>query len=319
MSVSGADVHVGQDGWMFLVGGANDVIRYYTEPNYFDNERQRLWLALLQERNRRAAALGARYCHVIAPEKISVYPEHFGGRLPFFEAAPSFSLPALEATSRGARTLVDVIGALAGAKAHRSPLYFRTDTHWTPEAVDAVAAATCAQLGTPYGDNFAMRPRGEASLVLDLGGKFVPPVSETWHIRRPSGRLVRTSANRLVTFKETHQLEHEGGLHVGSAVSFLNNSPVVDARLVVFGDSFSEYRDHLLFGALAENFRESHFVWSSQLDWAYIAALKPDFVISELAERFMNIVPSTDIVLESFVEERLNAFKASNARSFETK
>jgi hypothetical protein len=46
------------------------------------------------------------------------------------------------------------------------------------------------------------------------------------------------------------------------------------------------------------------------MDWSYIEALKPDFVISQLAERFMNVVPSADIVLQTLASDRLNAFKA---------
>ena len=209
--VASSDIKIGDDGWMFLVGGGNEVIRYYREPDFFGPEKRRLWLALLQDRNRRAAAIGARYCHVIAPEKISVYPEYFGDTLPHLAEAPSRSLLAAETASGGARTLVDVISALEATKADGKALYFRTDTHWTPEAVDAVAAAACAQLGVPYGDNFATRPRGDGILVLDLGGKCDPPVSEAWHIRKPSGRLTRTGANQIVAFKEKNAgfREHE--------------------------------------------------------------------------------------------------------------
>jgi hypothetical protein len=48
---------------------------------------------------------------------------------------------------------------------------------------------------------------------------------------------------------------------------------------------------------LAETAREVEFVWSSNLDWAYIKRAKPDIVVYELVERFMTIVPSDQLSL----------------------
>jgi len=52
-----------------------------------------------------------------------------------------------------------------------------------------------------------------------------------------------------------------------------------------------------LTGMLAETAREVEFIWSSNLDWAYIKRARPDVVIYELAERFMTIVPNDRLSL----------------------
>jgi hypothetical protein len=41
---------------------------------------------------------------------------------------------------------------------------------------------------------------------------------------------------------------------------------------------------------LAETARDVEFVWSSNLDWAFIKRVKPDVVVYELVERFMTIL-----------------------------
>jgi hypothetical protein len=52
---------------------------------------------------------------------------------------------------------------------------------------------------------------------------------------------------------------------------------------------------------LAETAREVEFIWSSNLDWAYIKRAKPDIVIYELVERFMTIVASDQLSLRRTV------------------
>jgi hypothetical protein len=304
------ELHAGRDGWLFLTGGSNQVLRFYTEPHFFGPEQRAAWQDMLGEREARARACGAGYCHVIAPEKLSVYPEFYDGELPFIEHAPSRCLAP--GAGAGAPQVVDLRPRFAALKQAGEQLYFKTDTHWTHAGAFAAADAVCRHFGLDIGPQFLERPLAEAQLTLDLGGKLQPPVSERWTMRTGSGRLTRIAASDMVVYKEAHGAENEPGLHVGCSVALRNATPTVRARLVLYGDSFSEYRDHLMMGALAETFEETHFVWSSQLDWNHIAALRPDFVVSELAERFMNVVPSAEIDLRAFEQERLREYIATH-------
>jgi hypothetical protein len=112
----------------------------------------------------------------------------------------------------------------------------------------------------------------------------------------------RVAVNPIVAYKERHALTNDAGLHRGSNVVFVNDSAGVHpARIVLFGDSFSEYRPHLLMGMLAETFREIHFIWSLGIDWTYVRRFEPDFVITEATERFMHFVPADDFDLDAHV------------------
>lgn len=78
---------------------------------------------------------------------------------------------------------------------------------------------------------------------------------------------------------------------------------------MLFGDSFSECREHLLTGMLAETFREVHFIWNPNIDYEYVNFIQPDVVITELAERFMTRVPADKLDIQSFAAERLANYK----------
>jgi hypothetical protein len=105
------------------------------------------------------------------------------------------------------------------------------------------------------------------------------------------------------------------GLHIGSRVVFSNEQAPDPRKIVVFGDSFSEYRPHLLTGILAETFAETHFLWASQIDWGYVNRVKPDFLITELAERFMTHVPTGDVDVDALAAEKVSTFKAQSTHS----
>ena len=83
--------------------------------------------------------------------------------------------------------------------------------------------------------------------------------------------------------------------HVGAHVVYRNEADGADPRrLVLFGDSCAHFDPFLLTGLLAESFREVHFVWSANLDWAYIERVRPDILLFELAERFLARLPKDD-------------------------
>ena len=74
-------VHVGRDGWLFLVGGSNRVMdRYRGGLRHW--LLLRAWAKLIRVRAARARALGIRCLHVVVPEKLSVYDNLTGRSVP---------------------------------------------------------------------------------------------------------------------------------------------------------------------------------------------------------------------------------------------
>ena len=293
-------VHVGKEGWLYLVGGSNNVLDNYVKPDTFSPYHIGAWIELLKTRQEQAQALGARYVHVIAPEKLSVYPEFFNGELPYLQQTPALRLPG-DCRAEGIEAvLVDALPALRRYKS-AFKLYWQTDTHWTPYGCFCAYEAVCKRLG--IGADRAMLDevvRG-SEILLDLGSKLAPPRREAFAMLRPLKRARRVAVNPIVAYKERHGLTNDAGLHRGSNVVYVNDDPSAHpARVVLFGDSFAEYRPHLLMGMLAETVKELHFIWSLGIDWEYVRCFEPDIIITEATERFMQVVPADDFDLESY-------------------
>ena len=287
-------VHEGRDGWLFLIGGSNDVMERYR-----GSLRQwwtlRGWTRLITARAARAARLGIRCVQFIVPEKLSVY-DHMTIDLPYD--------PARASTRRLARTLagqaayLDLLGPFRAARDGPAPLYLKTDTHWSAEGcllayrelMRVLAAIPPADIGT--------RPVLVTQAVMDLGAKLPG---------RPLERLVRPQihrdAVRVAAGPRVAAFEAEGradDLHTGAHVVYRNDNPAADPRRVVlFGDSYAHFAPMLLTGLLAESFAEVHFVWSANLDWGYVERVRPDILLFELAERFLARLPSDDFDVAS--------------------
>ncbi len=299
------DVHAGKDGWLFLKGGSNAALDYYVTATAFPRHVADAWRSLLVARHERAASLGARYVHLIAPEKLTIYPEFFDGELPYYESCPALALGGSAASNEIGHLLVHTVDYMKKLKENYL-LYWRTDTHWTFHGCFAAYQMLCSYLDVPQNVALAQGKATRGNIVLDLGSKVDPPVREGFTVVNFLRNARRVHTNALINYKLHVGLENDAGLHTGSNVIFVNYSPDANPnRVVLFGDSFSEYRTHLLTGMLAETFRELHFVWSTSIDWEYVERVQPDILITEAVERFMGTVPNDDFDLDAYVVKKL--------------
>lgn len=143
---------------------------------------------------------------------------------------------------------------------------------------------------------------------MDLGAKVDPVVEENVYFHELTENVKYSWKNELVLYTEKSSLDNDTGLHQGSSVLFKNSNPHIDKRVVVFGDSFSEYRPHLLTAILAETFSEVLFIWSLSLDFDLIKKFGPDICISESAERFMpHYVPDDKFDSIEYIQKKLSS------------
>lgn len=306
----------GRDGWLFLVGGSNDVLSFYRAQDALSEPELDAWAGLLAQRSMRLKRSGIDYAHIVAPEKLSVYSEHIEEASIDVSRAPSSSLRNRIAvgTREAGQLLVDAVEALTIAKTGGHDLYHRTDSHWNATGCTVVYEATCRRFDAPV--TLASGRLGEPVRVqMDLGGQVQPPRTEQVQFFHPSSSIHRVHANHLVLYKEWHDLQNEPGLHAGSHVIYRNPRAPDQRRLLIFGDSFAEYRRNMLTGMLSETFHEVHFVWSSQIDWQYVERSKPHVVLTELSERFMRSLPVDDFDTLAFATARLDSFRASRVGS----
>ena len=298
-------VHVGRDGWLFLTAGSNNVVGQFSRSRLM-NLRVKGWKRLVIARVRGCRARGARYLHVVVPEKLTVYDHKLSEGLAVrVRLSPALRLRrALFWHPRARRACLDLVGAFRALRDRRD-LYFRTDSHWSPEGCEVAYRLICAACGAVPRD-LPGAPPERREMAGDLGSKLTPPQTENWPIRSFQRDAVRVHASPIVRLRE--RTGRADKLHVGAHVIYRNDSPEADPRRVVlFGDSYAHFAPIMLTGLVAETFAEVHFVWSSSLDWGYLERVRPDLVIGQVAERFMFQLPDDRFDLEAYAAERFGA------------
>lgn len=289
-----SEVQQGADGWLFLTGGSNDVWRYYSDPNYFTSDHAERWSNLIRSRAAKLEALGIRYLHIAAPDKISVYPEYFGKIIPNLDGHP-IRLLHMELNRQNQTDLL--INPLNAFSVHqdRDRLYLKTDTHWTYIAGQTVLRLVTERLGFPRSVNMATRTVMYYDLIWDLGSKVSPQISERNFAVTTLASVSRVYENDLAAAFRENMRSGKPGSHGSIYVHFRNTAHDAIAKtVVIFGDSFMDFQDSNTSVIFAENFRDVHFVWSPNIDYVFVRTVGADIVITELAERFMISIPNDE-------------------------
>jgi alginate O-acetyltransferase complex protein AlgJ len=302
----GSEIGEGRDGWLFLRLGTNRVIRFFTEPGYFSTTDVERWCDLLAARTKRVSELGARYVHFIVPDKLTVYRDYYLGPLSCYDLRPSRAIP-LALRRRGlSHVYVDVTLQLI-AERHTRLLFYKTDTHWTPFGAFIAYQLLCKALGVEE-LSFSELVCREYVSTFDLGGKLDPQVQETgFHFNVPnSGALI--FANELSTYFDDQHIYHN---QRGRQYVYRNDRLSGAKKLVLFGDSFSAAFSFL--PLLSRTFYEVHFFWSASVDFRYLEEVKPDFVVTEIAERFVKVLPDDQLDIREFARQRYAALVKSRS------
>lgn len=251
---------------------------------------------------------GISYFHIIVPDKITVYADRYGSELPYYDRRPSFILPSALMNISSIDLYIDLEYPLL-LQRDSNLLYWKTDTHWTYFGAVIAAQEICRALNsiTP---NFSKGVFQEYIAFLDLGSKIEPPVSEAFACFEFSNPAKLIFENCLVAQSAAENHKNRKGLLYGSHVVYRNENAPNSQKVALFGNSYCEVGQSLLTGLLAQTFLEVHFLWSNSIDYGYIEEIKPDIVLSELAERFVKRIPDDERDLRSFAVTRHAAFMA---------
>lgn len=283
-------VHEGLEGWLFLTGGTNFVTTLYDRHRgHLPDTKLEAWREIIDERLRRCHRLGIDYVHVVVPEKLTVYGHKQSSPLVDPDLAPAIRLGERFADTPGSRHWIDLVASMRAIR-DDVDLYWKTDTHWTAEGCLLAYELLCEALALEPNAALRARPFREFACIMDLGGKMDPALWEQIKVYEWVEDAERSYVNRVTEILETP--EYGGEIHVGSRATFTNRAAANDKRLLLFGDSFSGPHANLLTGLLAETVREVDFVWSANIDWRYVEAVKPDILVTEISERFMALAPN---------------------------
>jgi alginate O-acetyltransferase complex protein AlgJ len=282
-------VHQGQDGWLFLTGGSNFVVDLYQrDVGALPDRALARWRDALEVRKKRSDVLGISYAHLLIPEKMTVYGHKLASPIVDPDLAPAIRLYQSLAKNPAAAAYVDLVEPMRSRR-DETDLYWLTDTHWTPAGCRLAYEALCARLGLTIPPDLEERSVRQESRLMDLGAKLDPPVWETIsevHWLKGASRVYENAIARLL-----EDPSYGGMIHVGSRATFQNPQAPNKSRLMLFGDSFSGINAHALTALLAETVEHVDFIWASGIDWLLVQREKPDFLVTQMAERYMAIPP----------------------------
>ena len=264
----------GQDGYLFVHTGANNINGQYLMPQ---DEAQALaaqWAETLDRRRETSKAAGVQFLQMIVPEKSSLLPQ----KTPFPAAAGT---PLMQALSASQASHPDYIDVRVLFDADEALIAFpKANGHMSAFGSVKAFQAALARLGLePPTITFGPPQIKRSDLSNHFGGlQFYNRVAF------PNSPEIETYSAGL---QEILVIEDAG--HRGQRRGWSNPSAPIKKRVLAFGNSFFERggSPECLSWWFARWFEEFQFIWSPDLDPAEIEAYKPDIVICQTIERFL--------------------------------
>ncbi len=287
-------VHVATDGSLAFAGLNQRMLRSYRWTPMAALRALR-WRARIAARVRHARSHRIPLAVMIVPERASVHAEAIAGIRISYERSPASQVMAFLVRGSTGECVVDLLSVFRDHR-ERIPLYLSTDSHWTHGGAYLAYRHLCERFAATPACRLANgRIVGEQQFSGDLGIAVSPERTETILVRDLTKHAKRIKANRLV--RDAEDRREPLTLGAGAYVAYRNDATEADPRcLLIFGDSYCHHSDTIRSGnltrLLAETFREVHFVWTNGYDRDLVAWIRPDLILCEVAERYLDKIPA---------------------------
>jgi len=139
------NIHMGLKGWLYFKPGIHDFLK-----NDCNKKEQALGLARdLHGLELKLKKAGKRFVFIVAPDKVTIYPEYMGGVREANECGKNFYDLFLEALKKyPVKGFVRLDRALKEAKGP-SLLYYRKGSHWNDRGAALISKLILEKLSTP--------------------------------------------------------------------------------------------------------------------------------------------------------------------------
>jgi hypothetical protein len=275
-----SNVLIGRDGWLYFMGEEGPSFdRYYRGTLPVSDAQLRAVVTELARRNAFLAANGIAYVVTIAPDKSTIYPEHLPRWATQLAARTPLDRLVDAIRAEGSVRFVDLREPLRAAKS-RQRVYFSTDSHWNllgaavayGEIIREIAAALPSKRMEPVAAVLPPYVPGVDVYRGDLARLTGDPASFSEPDYAPLRKVLAAPQTRCA--KRIDAEQHNG------FEWYACDRPGLP-RAVAYRDSMAIP----LIPLLAENFSQSIYVGSRQLDPAFVLREHPDVVIEEMVER----------------------------------
>lgn len=314
------EVVIGKHGWLYL--GNRGVIDQYRAVSPMPPIWLDAWRRRLEEGHEFCEDRGARFLFVVAPNKVSIYPEHLpDGIEPVGDEAQLDQLLRHLREHSRVPTL-DLRPTLHEVKA-RELAYRKTDTHWNRVGAFAAYRRLVRELrawspSIPVVEESELTrtivtvPGGDLARAMGIGDRYE---EEVVHLRPRTPFPFRRVTEGLVRSRIPETGSGEGGGDDARVIADPGMPPHASEhrdstlpRLVMFRDSFAEP----LLDFLSTGFSRAVYYWQRYFDAEVIVAEDPDIVVYQITERILmrrEMPPNPPKLRVDF--ERRRAFRAS--------
>ena len=285
----------GTEGELFLAQGGHNVLEIATGRKKIAPENFATFEANILSRAAFCATAGIKFLHVIFPDKQSVLRSRF----PF--PNPVCLGKLYEDSCPAARSfLVNLTDMLRDAQ---FPTFKMTDTHPTDHALAEAAARIAGEITGSGQQNVLAKvlqqPTHQQMTAGDLGSRFDPPISSL--------------ETAIKTNWPTRFYNNDVGFGNDGLIDIhISPTAPLGSRVVWFGDSFGRGCVRLLTGF----FRELVFLRTRFFHPEMIQQIKPDMVITQNVERYMDVIDSDEEAPPFLLYPALKGVQSSTAGPF---
>lgn len=249
-------VALGRDGWLFYA----ETLDCYTGASALTEREACCAARSLRLAQDYVQEKGGRFAFTIAPNKLSLYPEH--GPQGLERAGATSADRLVEALAREGVAYTDLFGPLA---AQEEEMYLRLDSHWTNR-------------GAALGHDLLLEAFGLAGHAFDKPGSYQ---ESHWGDLHEMLYPASPQLDRQFVFSEELQFEYVSKVRGPDDLRILTASGAENGPLLLFRDSFG----NALHGLMAESFSQSLFVRATPYDLGLMDQIGAQYVAVELVER----------------------------------
>ncbi|MEW6074028.1 MAG: hypothetical protein AB1726_15710 [Planctomycetota bacterium] len=310
------DVVLGKDGWLFL--GLQGAIDQHRAVDPLPAEVLAAWQRRLEECHEYCEDRGALFLFVIAPNKLSIYPEHLPDSVRRVGKETRLDQFLRHMGERSRVPILDLRPALLEAK-RRELVYRKYDAHWNEVGAFAAYRGIVQELRRTfpaiplYGEaDFRRRvvtaAGGDLADIVGLPDLYAEDIVVLDLASPPPMRpVVEGMIRASIPWKEGNIDRLMAGERTAPFGSEIDDPAL--PRLVMIRDSFATN----VLGYLSTGFCRAVYYWQYFVDPEILLHERPDIVVQQVIERVLlqsHLPPNPPKLVIDF--ERRRRFRASS-------
>ena len=228
---------------------------------------------------------GIKLVVIVPPNKNTIYPEYLPPQVPVIGSQSRLDQLLAYQQQHGGFKILDIRSALLSAR-NKQQIYYSCDTHWNPYGAFVAYQAILGELQISF-PNLKSHTLEEYRYAPTQGSCDMPVLANITDV--PGGQFNLVPVFKRQVIEQDWQTGNtQGSFYVQYPFNEIvtTNSDSSLPRLVMYRDSFGI----ALIPFLSDHFSRAVYLWAYPVDESYFDTEKPDVVILEYSERYLNFL-----------------------------